>query len=289
MANDLAGKTYIITGANTGIGLVAARELARRGARVILANRSAEKTAPVIAQIKRETGNDAVEFVKLDLSDLDSVRACAKDILERTTAIDGLINNAGFASGLRGAKGLTKDGFELTFGTNHLGHYLLTRLLLDRITQTRGARIVNVASSSHYRARGIDWDAVRRPTKSVTGLPEYAVSKLANVLFTIELARRLEGTGVTAYALHPGTVATDVWRGQPAPLQWVLKKALRMITPEQGAYSMLRCATAPELAGESGRYYNEHGEERRPNRIARDGRLARELWVKSAEWTGLPA
>lgn len=289
MATDLAGKTYIITGANSGIGLVAARQLAGRGARVIMANRSAEKTKPVIDEIKRETGNDAVELVKLDLSDLGSVRACAEELLARTTAIDGLINNAGFASGLRGAKGQTKDGFELTFGTNHLGHYLLTRLLLDRIKQTRGARIVNVASVSHYRAKGIDWDAVRRPTRSVTGLPEYAVSKLANVLFTIELAKQLEGSGVTAYAVHPGTVATDVWRGQPKPLQWLLKKALRMLTPEQGALSMVRCATAPELAGESGRYYNEHGQERRPNKVARDGRLAHELWVKSAEWTGLPA
>src|SRR5678816_600820 len=191
MSLDLADKTFVITGANTGIGKITARELARRGARIILACRSREKTQPVIEEIQRETGNDKVELVELDLADLASVRRCAEELLARKLPIHGLINNAGLA----GARGTTKDGFELTFGTNHLGHYLLTRLLLDRIKESGPARIINVASASHYQAKGIDWTALRKKTKSRTGMPEYSVSKLSNVLFTKELARRLQGTG----------------------------------------------------------------------------------------------
>jgi NAD(P)-dependent dehydrogenase (short-subunit alcohol dehydrogenase family) len=279
MAHELAGKNFIVTGGNSGIGMAAAQDLAKRGARVIIASRSADKTMPVIDEIKRATGNDQVEFAKLDLSDLDSVRACADTLEDK---YDVLINNAGFASGLRGARGLTKQGFELTFGTNHLGHYLLTRLLLDRIT----SRVVNVASGSHYQTRTWDWERLRKPTRSFAGLGDYAVSKLANVLFTAELAKRWSGK---TYAVHPGTVATNVWRGQPGPLQWAMKKALRMITPEEGAVAMLKCATDPALANETGQYYNQRGERRTPSKLARDEELARELWVRSAEWVGLPA
>jgi NAD(P)-dependent dehydrogenase (short-subunit alcohol dehydrogenase family) len=279
---DLTGKTFIITGANTGIGKVTATELAARGAHVILACRSADKTRPVVEEIQRTTGNKNVEFVQLDLGDQASVRRCAQELLDRKIPIHGLINNAGLV-----ARGTTKDGYELVFGTNHLGHYLFTRLLLDRIKETQGARIVNVASHSHYQAKRIDWDALRRPTRTVTGVKEYEVSKLANVLFTKELARRLEGTGVTTYAVHPGVVATDVWRRIPAPLRWLAKRF--MITPEQGAVSSIRAATAPELANETGRYYQQHGREKRPNRLADDVELAKTLWNKSAEWTGLPA
>src|SRR5205823_261819 len=182
-----ANKTFVITGANTGIGKITARELARRGAHVILACRSADKTQPVVDEIQRETGNKQVEFVQLDLGDLASVRRCAEELLARKTPIHGLINNAG----LGGQRGTTKDGFEIQFGTNHLGHYVFTRLLLDRIKESGPARIVNVASASHYSAKGIDFDALRKRTKSTTGMPEYAVSKLSNVLFTKELARRL--------------------------------------------------------------------------------------------------
>jgi dehydrogenase/reductase SDR family protein 13 len=280
---ELADKTFVVTGASSGIGLVTARELARRGARVILATRSRAKTDPVIAEITRQTGNSAVEVVELDLGDLARVRRSAEALAERAGPIHGLINNAGIA-GMRGA---TKDGFELAFGTNHLGHYLFTRLLLPKLRASAPARIVNVASGSHYQAKSIDWAALQQPTKSITGLPEYAVSKLANVLFAKELANQLEGTSVTTYSLHPGTVATDVWRRVPAPIAWLAKRF--MLTVEQGAVSTLRCATAPELASESGRYYTADGQEKRPSRLAQDPALARELWVKSAEWVGLPA
>jgi NAD(P)-dependent dehydrogenase (short-subunit alcohol dehydrogenase family) len=281
--SELADRTFIITGANTGIGKITARELARQGARVVLACRSKEKTLPVIEELRGATGNDRIEHAPLDLGDLASVRACAEDLLARELPIHGLINNAG----LGGQRGLTKDGFELQFGTNHLGHYLLTRLLLDRIVASGPARIVNVSSQAHYNTKQIDWDAVRQRTRTVSGMREYAVSKLANVLFTKELARRLEGTAVTTYAVHPGVVATDVWRRVPGPVRWLMKKF--MITPEEGARASLRCATAPELAGETGRYYDVGGKERRPSRLADDVALAAELWTRSAAWTGLPA
>ena len=279
--HDLANKTFIVTGASTGIGKITAKELARAGAHVLLACRSKAKTDAVIEEIKRETSNANAWYVQLDLGDLASVRTCAEAILARNVPIHGLINNAGLA----GHRGLTKDGFEVTWGTNHLGHYLFTRLLLDRIKQAGTARIVNVASKAHYQAKGIDWDAMHKPTKSVTGMNEYAQSKLSNVLFTKELARRLEGTGVTTYAVHPGVVATDVWRRVPAPVRWVMKKF--MITPERGAEASLRCATAPELANQTGRYYDVGGKETEPNRLADDVELANMLWTKSAEWTGL--
>jgi retinol dehydrogenase-12 len=276
-------KTIIVTGANTGIGKITAAELAKQGAHVILACRNQEKTEKVLEEIRRDVPGANVEFVPLDLGDLTSVRACAKALLDRNTPIHGLINNAGLA----GSRGQTKDGFEVQFGTNHLGHYLFTRLLLDRIIESGPARIVNVASASHYQAKGIDWDALQKPTRSVTALNEYAVSKLSNVLFTKELARRLEGTQVTTYAVHPGVVATDVWRKVPAPFRWLMKKF--MITPERGAEASLRCATDPALASESGRYYDVGGKEKRPARLADDVELAKTLWTKSAEWTGLPA
>ena len=276
-------KTFIVTGANTGIGKITARELARQGAHVVLACRSKEKTEAVLDELRRDVPGAKVEYVSLDLGDLSAVRTCANELLARDTPIHGLINNAGLA----GQRGQTKDGFELQFGTNHLGHYLFTRMLLDRIVASGPARVINVSSASHYQAKGIDWDALQKPTRTVTAMHEYSVSKLANVLFTKELARRLDASKVTTYAVHPGVVATDVWRRVPGPVRWVIKKF--MITPEQGAESSLRCATAPELASETGRYYDVGGKEKRPNRLADDVELAKTLWTKSAEWTGLPA
>ncbi|MBV8759412.1 MAG: SDR family oxidoreductase [Deltaproteobacteria bacterium] len=260
-------KTFVITGANTGIGKVAATELAKRGNKVLIAGRSREKTQPVCDAI-------GAEFVALDLGDLASVRRCAESLKGRS--IDVLVCNAGLA----GHRGTTKDGFEIQFGTNHLGHYLLTRLLVDDIKE----RVVMVASDSHYGAKGIDWAAQREKTKSVTGYREYEVSKLANVLFAQELARRVPR--LHTYALHPGAVATDVWRRVPPPFRWVLKRFL--LTPEQGAVSMLRAASDPALANDTGKYYNPKGEEKRPSKRATP-ELARELWERSAEWVGLPS
>jgi retinol dehydrogenase 12 len=273
--HDLAGRTMIVTGANTGLGRVTAEDLCRRGARVHLAGRSEEKTRPVVEAI-RAAGGDA-EFLALDLADLTSVRAAAEAYLTRGEKLHVLVNNAGIA----GAKGLTKQGFELTFGTNHLGPFLFTQLLLPRLRASGTARIVNVASRGHYRAPGIDWDALRRPTATTTAFPEYCVSKLCNVLFTRELARGRAGEGVRSYALHPGGVATDVWREVPWGIRHVMK--LFMLTNEQGAQTQIWCATSPDIGDHDGRYYDDR-KEKKPSRLADDVELAHALWTKSEAW-----
>ena len=279
MGSELPGKVFIVTGSNTGIGKATAQELARRRAHVFLACRSEAKALPVVEEIRRATGNQEVEFLPLDLADLESVRAGAAAFLARKLPLHCLVNNAGLAG-----KGRTKDGFEITFGTNHLGHFLFTLLLLDVLKASAPSRIVNVSSRAHFSARRIDWEAPREPTRSRTALPEYAVSKLANVLFTKELARRLGGSGVTTYALHPGVVASDIWRRVPWGLRGLVK--LFMISTEDGAASTLHCATAPELSEKTGRYYDEC-KERHPSALAEDPSLAAELWRRSAEWTGI--
>jgi NAD(P)-dependent dehydrogenase (short-subunit alcohol dehydrogenase family) len=270
----LGGKTFLVTGANTGIGRVTAEVLAKRGAKVILACRSEDKTRPVLAGI-RSAGGDA-ELTLLDLADLTSVKRCAEGLLARDVPLHGLINNAGFA----GLRGQTKQGFELTFGTNHLGHFLFTTLLLPRVRAVSG-RIVNVASKAHYDAKPIDWGALRRPTRSLTGLPEYAISKLCNVLFTKELAAGKAGDGVRSYSLHPGVIASDAWRQLPQPIRWLVTRA--MLTVEQGAETTLYCATSPDVANDDGLYYDSC-KQKRPSRLAEDAALAKELWSRSEEW-----
>jgi NAD(P)-dependent dehydrogenase (short-subunit alcohol dehydrogenase family) len=274
---ELSGRTFLITGANTGIGYATAADLANRGGRVYLACRSEQKGEAAAAAIVAATGNEAVTFLPLDLGDLASVRACAARFLARGEPLHVLINNGGVA----GARGITADGFELAFGVNHLGHFALTAALLDCLAASAPARVVSVSSDAHYQAKGIDFEAVRRRTASMTGLPEYAVSKLSNVLFTQELARRLDGRGVTTYALHPGVVASDIWRRVPWPVRPLLK--LRMITPEQGARTSLYCATSPELAQVSGRFYDKCAE--RPASEVATPELAGLLWERSEAWT----
>jgi retinol dehydrogenase-12 len=275
--SDLGGRTSLVTGANTGIGKATAEDLARRGGRVYVASRSAGKGEAAVASIKASSGSDSVFFLALDLADLSSVRACAEAFLDRGEPLHVLVNNAGVA----GVRGLTRQGFELMFGVNHLGHFLLTQLLLDRIVDSAPARVVTVASDAHYQARGIDWEAVRRPARGITGLGEYAVSKLANVLFSQELARRTAGTGVTTYALHPGVVASDIWRRVPWPVRPLMTR--RMLSVDQGAATSLYCATSPEVAEASGRFYDKCAE-RAPSRVATP-ELARELWRRSEAWT----
>lgn len=278
---DLDGTTVLITGANTGIGRQTARVLAGRGARLYLACRSEASGRRAIEEISAQTGSRSLELLALDLGDLESVRRCAETFLATGEPLHVLINNAGLA----GAHGMTKSGFEIAFGTNHIGPFLLTALLLDRLRSSAPARIVNVASVAHYSAPGIDWNAVRRRTRSLTGMREYSVSKLANVLHAQELASRLEGTGVSTYALHPGTISSDIWRRVPWPVRPLMTR--RMRTPEEGARTSMYCATAPELAGESGGYY----EDCRPKQPSASVTvtLAAELWRRSSAWTGVSA
>jgi len=270
-------RTVVVTGANTGIGLATASALAGQGWRVWVACRSEGKGAAAVAGIRAATGNDAVFLLMLDLADLSSVRACADAFLGRGEALHVLINNAGVG----GARGLTRQGFELMFGVNHLGHFLLTQLLLERLVSSAPARVVTVSSDAHYNARGIDWDALRRPARGITGLGEYAVSKLCNVLFSQELARRTEGTGVHSYALHPGVVASDIWRRVPWPVRPLVTR--RMLSVDQGAQTSLYCATSPSVASESGLFYDKCAL-REASEVATP-ELGRALWERSEAWT----
>jgi retinol dehydrogenase 12 len=278
---DLAGRTFLVTGGNTGIGLATVRGLAARGGRVYVACRSRAKGEAAVAAVIAETGNDQLTYLPLDLADLASVRACAAGFLARDEPLHVLINNAGVA----GRRGLTRDGFELLFGVNHLGHFALTTALLDRLAGSAPARVVTVASDAHYSAAGIDFGAVRQRTAHVAAMPEYSVSKLANVLFSQELARRTADRGITTYALHPGVVASDIWRRVPWPVRPLITR--RMLTTEQGAATSLYCATEPGLAAVSGRFYLNSAEAE-PNRAATP-ELARELWERSEAWCSQPA
>lgn len=271
-------KTVLITGANTGIGAATAAELARRGARVYFACRNEAKTRPVMDEIAKKTGNSDLHFLELKLDDLESVKRCAAGFKARNEPLHVLLLNAGLAR----VKGVTKQGFEMTFGVNHLGHFLLTVELEEVLKKSAPARVVTVASRAHERSSTpLDLNDVKSSLTGV-GWKEYQASKLANVLFTRELARRWAGSGVTSYALHPGVIASDIWRTTAWPLRTVAMWFMR--TPEQGSTASIRCAVDPTLEGVSGRYYGEYGEERKVSPLAEDEKAARELWEKSLEW-----
>ena len=277
--DDASGRTFLVTGGNSGIGRATAVALARAGGRVFIACRSASAGEAAVGFIKAASGAADVWLLPLDLASLDSVRSCAAAFGSRDEALHVLVNNAGVG----GQRGLTADGFEPHFGVNHLGHFALTCLLLERLKASGpGARIVTVSSEAHYGAPGIDFGALRR-RGSFTGQREYAVSKLCNVLFTQELGRRLSGTGVTSYALHPGVVASNIWRRVPRPARGLIKR--RMLTVEQGAVTSVYCATSGAVASESGLYYDKCAV-RQPSRVATP-ELGELLWKYSTEWTGL--
>jgi dehydrogenase/reductase SDR family protein 13 len=273
---DLAGRTYLVTGANTGIGKETARALAQRGGRVTLAGRSEEKTRAAMADIAATAPGADLEYLHLDLGSIASARAAASEFLARDEPLDVLINNAGMA----GSHGTTTDGFELAFGTNYVAPFAFTELLLDRLKASDSARIVNVASDAHYRAKGIDWDAVRKPTVTRVGFAEYGVSKLANVLHAQELARRLAGTSVTTYSLHPGVIASDVWREVPQPLRSVL--TLVMKSTADGAKTSLHCATSDAAREQTGLYY-EKSRPKEASPVVTDA-LASELRERTEAW-----
>ncbi len=269
---DLAGKIYLVTGASSGIGRVTAEALAARGAKVWLACRDLAKAEPVLRAMVQAGGS--AQLAELDLSDLDSVRACASTVLAAGEPLHVLINNAGLA----GRKALTKQGFELTFGVNHLGHFLLTQLLLPKLLEQPHSRVVNVSSKAHYDASGIDFAELRRPGHGFGALHAYSVSKLANVLHAKALAARYGAQGLRAYSLHPGVIKSDVWREIPQPFRALV--TWRMISNEAGAKTTLYCATSPDVAERNGRYYDEC-REREPSPVAQNAALANELWEKS--------
>jgi len=267
----------LITGANVGIGRVTAIELAKAGYQVIIAGRSLARTQPILDEIQALPGNRPALFLPLDLSSLSSVRACATAFAALNVPLHLLVNNAGVA----GARGLTVDGFEMTFGVNHIGHFLLTQLILPHLIASAPSRVVTVASRAHKRTTGIDWEDLRRPTRSITGIREYANSKLANLLFSAELGKRLEGTQVSTYSLHPGVVDTEIWRALP---NWArpLLRLRGLLTAEEGARTTLHCALhAPQ--SETGLYYADC-QTTAPAPLGQDAELARALWERSEAW-----
>jgi len=276
---EVEGRVALVTGGNSGLGKVTARELAAKGMHVFLTSRTLAKGRPVVEEIREQTGNSNVECLALELGEFESVQQCAEDFLARDLPLHVLVNNAGIGV----QRGITPSGFELAFGTNHLGPFLFTGLLLERLVRSAPARIVVVSSVGHSRIGGIDFEAVRRTTKSQSGADEYYASKLANVLFCTELSRRLKGTGVNTYSVHPGVVATEVWRRFPRPITAIAK--LFMLSVEEGAVPSIYCASSPEVANESGLYY-DRCECKEASAVARDEALAQELWELSEEWVG---
>lgn len=275
----LQSKTFVVTGANTGLGRASVEALAAEGAgQVVLAARSRDKTEPVMEAVRAAHPDTELTYLPLDLADLASVSEAADVLLERDEPIDVLMANAGVA----GLRGVTNDGFELTFGVNHLGHFLFTEKLLGLVKRAPQGRIVNVSSRGHFQAEGIDWEALRKPTATFTALREYAVSKLCNVLYAKELARRLADTSVTTYSLHPGGVASDIWQRRLGPFALLLKPLL--VTNEQGARTQVRCAIDPDLARQSGLYYTDE-QPRDPLPLACDESLQDELVERSRAWT----
>ena len=276
-------KTAVITGGNVGIGKETARALVAKGYEVFIATRSKERAEAAIADIARTAGPTAkrVEHIALDLADLASVRKAAAEILERCPRLDVLIANAGLITSPRSQ---TKDGFETTFGVNHLGHFALVGALTDRLKASAPARVVVVASDAHKASQALDFDDLQRTERRYRGWPAYCDSKLANVLFARELGRRLDGTGVVAHSLHPGFVNSEFAAGGDVagltrPLM-NLSKRLFAISPEKGALTSVHVATSTEAGEVTGLYWAK-STIATPSKNALDDRAAGRLWETS--------
>lgn len=274
----MQNKRVLITGGNSGIGIVAATELARQGAEIILACRDSAKTSAALEQINAVATAPAVNL-PVDLASLASVRSLAAEVTNRYDRLDVLINNAGL---FPPKQKLTEDGFEMQIGVNHLAHFLLTNLLLDLLKASAPARIISVSSMLHKKGR-IDFDSFKGVDK-YNAQAAYGQSKLANVLFALELAQRLAGTGVTSNVLHPGAVATDIVRDTP----WLVRKiiGLMFIAPEKGAKTTIMLASEPALEDTTGKYYNQCELDTYSDQ-GNDQALRERLWEVSAAATGL--
>jgi NAD(P)-dependent dehydrogenase (short-subunit alcohol dehydrogenase family) len=274
---ELPDKVCIVTGANSGIGKETAIGLAKLGATIVMVCRDRKRSEPAQRDVKNNSGNDRVELMLCDLSSQNSVREFADEFKLRYQRLDVLVNNAGVY--LR-ERSLTVDGIESTFAINHLGYFLVANLLLDLLKRSAPSRIVNVASTAHRYAK-LDvgaWVTGR----DYSSFGSYANSKLANVLFTYELARRLEGTGVTANCLHPGAVGTNLFRPLPRFLQALIK--LVTVSSRQGARTPIYLASSTEVEGVSGKYFVRKRQER-SSEASYDREAARHLWDVSEELT----
>jgi NAD(P)-dependent dehydrogenase (short-subunit alcohol dehydrogenase family) len=289
---DQTGRTVVITGANTGLGYETAAALAAKGAHVVLAVRNLDKGKEAARRVEQTTPGASVAVQELDLSSLESVRAAADELNSRYDAIDLLINNAGV---MMTPKSTTKDGFELQFGTNHLGHFALTGLLLDRVLAAKGSRVVTVSSQGHRFARGgIRFDDLQWE-RDYSRVGAYGQAKLANLLFTYELQRRLQGTNTVAVAAHPGGSNTELARNTPIGVRTVFNLVGPLITQsaEMGALPTLRAATDPGVLG--GQYFGPDGlgEQRGYPKVVASSEAShdidaqRRLWTVSEELTGV--
>src|ERR1039457_4219131 len=275
---SMSGKICIVTGANSGIGKETALGLAQMGARVVMVCRNAEKGKAALEEIRRESGSSQVDMLIADMSSQASVRALAEQIRQKYSRLDVLVNNAG---GGAGAGTLSADGIEMTVAANHLGAALLTLLLLDLLKASAPSRIINVSSEAQRRTR-LDMDDLQFERRKYNSLAAYGQSKLLMNAFTFELARRLEGTGVTVNCLHPGVVATNIWGADP-PLIFSLIIALVkpfMLNSKEGAAVSLYLASSPEVSQTSGQYFVK-SKPAEPNPLSRDPKVAGKIW----QWT----
>ena len=275
---SLKGKTVIVTGGTSGIGLATASELARLGAQVTIISRDAEKCAAVAARLGAGTGNP-VAWIPADLSTMEGIMQAAMSFKQQNTRLHILVNNAG---GFFFQRVLTADGIEMTFALNHLNYFLLTNLLLEVLKASAPARIVNVSSGLHANA-SLDFENLQGE-KKYTGWDAYARSKLCNLLFTYELARRLEGTGVTANALHPGYVATNLAANNGLLVGTYAKLSGRLFgrKPQEGAHTGVFLASAPEVEGITGKYFADC-QAVESSALSYDRALAARLWQVSLE------
>lgn len=289
-STSMAGKTCLVTGANQGIGKETAVALARMGADVVITARHREKGEAALADIRQRSGNDRVDLILADFASFDSIRQFASAFQSTHQQLHVLVNNAGAYNATRTQ---TRDGFETTFGVNHLGYFLVTKLLLDTIKASAPARIVSVSSGAHARGK-MNFDDLQSEG-SYAGFGAYGQSKLANVLFTYELARRLENSGVTANCLHPGVVMTGFGKnnsGMVGSLFGVFQTVGRpfLLTPEKGAQTSIYLASSPDVEGVTGKYFAK-SREKQSNAISHDQDVARRLWELSEEMiaSGRPA
>jgi retinol dehydrogenase 12 len=275
-------KTCLITGATNGIGRVTAVELARMGAELFLIYRNKDRGEETLAEIRKTTGNENVHLIHADLGSQKQIRQAANEFLATGRPLHVLINNAGLGNTKRL---MTEDGIEMVFAVNHLAYFLLTTLLLERIKESAPARIVNVASEAH-RFGTINFDDLDSERRYST-LGAYGQSKLANILFSYELSRRLAGTRVTVNCLHPGGIASGLWTNNGALAQFVMKAGkLFLKTPEQGAQTTIYLASSPEVEGITGKYYS-NCKQKTSNRESYNPEVARRLWDISEQMTGL--
>jgi NAD(P)-dependent dehydrogenase (short-subunit alcohol dehydrogenase family) len=284
VAWDIRGKTVLLTGATSGIGLEASVALARQGARVVMVGRDPARTATAAADAAARSGSGEVSYLLADFSSQAAIRALADAVRSRVDRLDVFVNNAG---GVHKARRLTVDGIEATFAVNHLGYFLLTNLLLDLVVKSAPARVVTVASVGHRRGT-LDFADLGFERGGYSIMRAYSRSKLANVLFAAELARRLAGSGVTSNSLHPGSVDTNIWSGAPLWAKPIIQIVFRpfFISAEKGGERIVQLAASPELAGVTGKYF-EDGQVVEPAPFARDASLATRLWDVSARMVGL--